>query len=61
VNFWPGQIPGEGQVQLHQGYKEEPLSAILCLHVCLAGVNTCLHPLDQEKWLWVQNLTGSLC
>jgi hypothetical protein len=49
VNFWPGQILGEGQVQLHQKYKEEPLSAILCLCVCLAGVSTCLHHLDQEK------------
>jgi hypothetical protein len=42
-------MPGEGQVQLHQGYKEEPLSAILCLCACLAGVSTCLNPLDQEK------------
>jgi hypothetical protein len=33
VNLWPGQIPGEGQVRLHQGYKEEPLSAILSLRV----------------------------
>jgi hypothetical protein len=49
VNLWPGQIPGEGQVQLRQGYKEEPLSAILCLRACLARVSTCLHPLDQEK------------
>jgi hypothetical protein len=32
-----------------QVYKEEPLSAILCLHVCLAGVSAYLHPLDQEK------------
>jgi hypothetical protein len=32
-----------------QGYKKEPLSTILCLHVCLAGVSTCLYPLDQEK------------
>jgi hypothetical protein len=36
-------------VRLCQGYKEEPLSAILCLRVCSVGVSTCLHPLDQEK------------
>jgi hypothetical protein len=49
VNLWPGKIPSEGQVGLRQGYKEEPLSAILCFRVCLAGVSTRLHPLDQEK------------
>jgi hypothetical protein len=49
VNLCPGQVPGEGQVQLCRGCKEEPLSAILCLCVCSAGVSTCLHPLDQEK------------
>jgi hypothetical protein len=49
VNLWPGQIPGEEQVRLSHGYKEEPPSAILCLYVCSAGVSTCLHPLDQEK------------
>jgi hypothetical protein len=48
-NLWPEQIPSEEQVQLRQGYKEEPLSAILCLHVCSAGVNTCLHAFDQKK------------
>jgi hypothetical protein len=41
VNLRPGQIPGEGQVQLCQGCKEEPLSAMLCLHRCSAGVSTC--------------------
>jgi hypothetical protein len=51
VNFWAGQIPGEGQVQLHQGCKEEPLSAILCLRACLAGVSTCLHPLIKRNCL----------
>jgi hypothetical protein len=30
-------------------HKEEPWSIVLCLNVCLAGVSTCLHPLDQEK------------
>jgi hypothetical protein len=49
VQLWPGQTPGEGQVQLHKGYKERPLSAILCLCVCSAGVSTCLHPFDQKK------------
>jgi hypothetical protein len=47
--IWPGQIPGEGQVQLHQGYKEEPLLVIVCSCVHSAGVNTCLHPFDQKK------------
>jgi hypothetical protein len=42
VNLWPGQIPGEGQVWLSQGYKEEPLSAISCMSICLVGVSTCL-------------------
>jgi hypothetical protein len=49
VNLWPGRIPGEGQVQLRQGYKEELQSSILCLCVCLAVVSTWLHPFDQEK------------
>jgi hypothetical protein len=48
VNLWPGQIPGEGQIHLRHGCKES-LSAILCLCISLAGVSTCLHPLDQEK------------
>jgi hypothetical protein len=51
VILWPGQIPGKGQVQLRQGYKKEPLSAILCLCVCLAGVSTCLHPLIKRNCL----------
>jgi hypothetical protein len=39
----PGQIPGKGQVQLHQLYKEEPLSDILCSHACsLLIKRTCL-------------------
>jgi hypothetical protein len=49
VNLWPGQIPGEGQVQLHQGYKKKTLPAILCSRVCSAGVSTGLHPFDQKK------------
>jgi hypothetical protein len=53
-------IPGEGQVQLCQGYKEEPLSAILCLSACLTGVSTCLHPLDQEK-LPCQDFLSLVC
>jgi hypothetical protein len=34
---------------MSQGYKEEPLSATLCLRVCSAAVSTCVHSLDQEK------------
>jgi hypothetical protein len=49
VNLWPGQIPGEGQVQLWQGYKEKPLLAILCSRVSSTGVSTCLHSFDQKE------------
>jgi hypothetical protein len=60
VNFWPGQIPGEGQVQLCQGYKEEPLLAILWLCVCSAGVSMCSHTFDQKK-LPCQDFLCVLC
>jgi hypothetical protein len=48
VTLLPGQIPGEGQVQLRQGYKEEPVSHFV-LACSLAGLSACLHPLDKEK------------
>jgi hypothetical protein len=60
VNLWPGQIPGKGQVQLRQGYKEKPLSTILCSLVQSAGVNMCLHPFDQKK-LPCQDFLCFLC
>jgi hypothetical protein len=60
VKLLSGQISGERQGQLPQGYKEEPLSAILCLHVCLAGVSMCLNLLDQEK-LPCQDFLSLVC
>jgi hypothetical protein len=47
VNLWPGQIPGKGQVQLCQGYKDYFVNYFVL--TCPLSWSECMLAFDQKK------------